>query len=148
MVGGYRIKLDKNSRNFFKKTGKENTLFFEGETQSQNKFFKFAMRREILIMANKCSISSTDFVFLSSPFEASFRFTLNKNCEIREINPKNILITLNKSEYIFSLISCSSEDRQIIISQNSEVSYPSIEILCNSNGSDDPVISWSIESMK
>lgn len=148
IVGGYRIKLDKNSRSFFKKTGKENTLLFEGETQSQNKFFKFAMRREISIIANKCSLSATDFVFISSPFEASFRFILNKNCEIREVNPKNILITLNKSEYIFNLTACSLEDKQIIISQKSEVAYPSIEILCRSNKSEDVSISWSIESMK
>ena len=148
VVGGYRIKLDKNSRNFFKKTGKEKFLVFEGETQSQNNFFKFAMRREISIATNKNFISGTDFVFISSPFEVSFRFTLNKNCEIKEINSKNFLITLNKSEYIFNLNDYSSENIQINLCKKSEVSYPSVELFCEVNNPKDISVSWSIENIK
>lgn len=143
---GLRVKLGKSSDNFSNKIIKDNMLFFEGETQFSNRFFKFAMKRELEVLSNKSQLNGTDFVFLSKSFDTFFRFVFNKKVELKQINPKNILISLFKSEYIFNII--TSEALKINILQGDDLNYPSIEILSSSDGSKEVRFSWSIECVK
>ena len=121
-------------------------MFFEGESHFSNSIFKFAFRREIEVMSDKLQIKGTDFVFLSKGFESSFRFVFNRGIELSQINPKSILISYMKSEYIMTLI--SGDIAKIHLFQPSESNYPSVEILSVSDGKKEVKLSWSIEGMK
>ena len=146
IFNGFRVKLGNNINNYFKKSLKDSALFFEGESHFSNSIFKFAFRREIEVMSDKLQIKGTDFVFLSKGFESSFRFVFNRGIELSQINPKSILISYMKSEYIMTLI--SGDIAKIHLFQPSESNYPSVEILSVSDGKKEVKLSWSIEGMK
>jgi hypothetical protein len=146
--GGYCIKLDRNSKTFFKKTGRSDQINFIGETQVDNKLLKFALRREITIFADRYKIVGNDFIYMRDLFDVGLRLSLNQDSEIREINQKSVAILLGKSEYIFTLLSIYCKDKQIEIHPGNKLIYPSIEVFVQSKKDEDVNIMWSIEKIQ
>lgn len=145
VLDGFRVKLGSAADVYFEKQAKDKSLAFEGESIFLNKAFKFALRRELEVASDKVQLKGTDYVFLSKKNESYFRFVFNKTVELSQINPKSILISYMKSEYIMTLL--SSDITAISLTSASDFSYPSIDILAVSDGSKEVKLSWSIDAV-
>jgi hypothetical protein len=139
VFNGFSIKLDDKAKVFTEKFVKDNRVSFEGETQFSSKFFNLAIRREISVFVNKPQISGTDLVFVSGKNSVYFRFVFNKDVKIKEINQRNVLLLIEKNEYIFNISS------GII---NIVPKPITVEILAKSTEGKEVSFGWSIERTK
>ena len=144
LLNGFRIKADSKSNCFFKKDVVKNELYFDGEIQQIDGMFNFALRRKIFININKAIIRGTDYAYVIGPCETSFRFALNKACDIESVNSKQTLITLNKKEFLLQINESSGETKTII----QDLNYPSIEIIVKSETAKEAMCDWSIEELE
>ncbi|MDR0942563.1 MAG: hypothetical protein LBM19_03050 [Holosporales bacterium] len=143
VFNGFHIKLDEKTKSFTKGNMKNDRFSFECEAQFFNRFFDFAVRREIELFLDKPQINCADLILASTDMEAYFRFVFNKNVDMREINKKNVLININKSEYVFHAI--SSDIENIAVQSSQETGYPSIEVFSPVKSQKEIEFSWSLE---
>jgi hypothetical protein len=141
--GGLRTKIDDSARSFTKRTTKRDCLIFEGETQFPNRFFNFAMRREIELVLSGQRLSCIDFALSSVEMDAYFRFALGMGVNIREINRKNILLSVGQSEYMFTC----AHDAICMITYESKTAYPTVEIAVPIDAGKALELHWSIEDL-
>ncbi len=141
LFDGFFVKAGQTSHCFFSKEVVANELCFDGEIHLRDKLFNFAMRRNLFISISKPSIRGIDFVYITGNHDALFRFVLNKNSKIEQINPRKILITLNKKDFLLT-VNESSPSFEIIIKTSY---YPTIEILASGNSSKETMLDWKIE---
>ncbi|MDR1609458.1 MAG: hypothetical protein LBR78_01210 [Holosporales bacterium] len=144
LCNGLRTRIDDSARSFMKKSMQRDTLLFEGETQFPNRFFDFAMRREIELATNGQRLGCTDFVLSSIRMEAYFRFVFVTEVHMREINKKSILLSIGMLEYMFTFV---HENTGMVTSESKTV-YPTIEIGIPINAGHPMELSWSIECLR
>lgn len=142
-LNGCRIKLNDSARCFSKKSMKGDLIFFESETQFNNRFFDFALRREIDLSISKQRLTCSDFLLASLSMEGSLRFVFNRDTDVRRVSKKSILVIVNKHEYMFSIVDGDIMD--VMVSRSQE---PIMEISYLLGTKKEQKIVWSIESVE
>ncbi|MDR2459041.1 MAG: hypothetical protein LBD43_03035 [Holosporales bacterium] len=144
LYNGLRTRIDEGARTFTKKSTQRDVLLFEGEVQFPNRFFDFAMRREVELAISGQRLGCTDFVLSSIRMDAWIRFVFTAAVRMREINKKSILLSIGASEYMFTFV----HDDTNIVTSESRTAYPTIEIGLPINAGHPIELNWSIECLK
>jgi hypothetical protein len=144
LCNGLRTRIDGSARTFTKKSTQRDVLLFEGETQFPNRFFDFAMRREIELAMSGQRLGCTDFVLSSIRMDACFRFVFATEVHVREVSKRSMLLSIGMSEYIFTF----AHDDISMATSESKTAYPTIEICAPVNAGQSLELNWSIECLR
>jgi uncharacterized heparinase superfamily protein len=129
---GYRVKLLMDAKRSAAKINESDAVSFNGEVKQRSEFFDFALKREVSVSCKEPRIFGSDVVRMSAPFMAFSRFVLCKGASLSVINPKTVMIKIEKTRCIFRVTPTDHNNEMIINDDYSRSPYPSVEVFCSS----------------
>ncbi|GHT88319.1 hypothetical protein FACS1894113_0480 [Alphaproteobacteria bacterium] len=143
----FRVKITKNSENFYKIFNKNGGLLYTGFLQSNSFGLPLVVEREIFVSLSEPKMKGIDYIRIPSDFIIFSRFVFNKKCEINKPTQKSIIINLGQNKYKLSSI-FKQNSNNIAVINKSKLLYPAVEIGVRSEAEQEVRIDWEIGKME